>query len=52
MVKVVLTVTPINQMIAMDLTKWALKAIDKLQRRSLWKGKEKVNSVFCLVSWQ
>lgn len=42
MVKVVLTVTPINQMIAMDLTKWALKAIDKLRRRSLWKGKEKL----------
>jgi len=52
MTKVVLTASVIHHLIAIDMLKWAIKAIDKKWRGYLWKGQEQANGGNCLVSWE
>ena len=50
--RVVLTATVIYLLIAVDLPKWVIRAIDKKQRGFLWRGQKKANGGKCLVAWE
>ena len=52
MVRFVLSAIPIYLLIAINVPKWFIKAIDKLRRGFLWKGREQANGGCCLVSWE
>ena len=51
LVRAVLTVIPIYHLMALDIPKWVIKAIDKIRRAFLWKGKAHVNGGHCVVAW-
>jgi hypothetical protein len=36
---------------ALDLLVWAIKAIEKVLRAFLWKGRKEANGGHCLLSW-
>ncbi|KAJ1283536.1 hypothetical protein BS78_03G135900 [Paspalum vaginatum] len=50
-VKVVLTSMPIYQMNALEFPPWTVRAVDKLRRGLLWKGRKAVNGGHCPVAW-
>jgi hypothetical protein len=52
LVKSVLTAIPVYQFIAVHCPKWVLKAIDKIHRDFLWKGRKCVQRGHCRVSWE
>ncbi|GJN06051.1 hypothetical protein PR202_ga23736 [Eleusine coracana subsp. coracana] len=35
----------------MNMLKWFIKAINKINKGFLWQGKERANSGCCLVAW-
>jgi hypothetical protein len=43
---------PIYLPIAMNTPKWVIKAIDKIRRGFIWKGRKEANGGSCLVSWE
>ncbi|GJN40234.1 hypothetical protein PR202_gb29418 [Eleusine coracana subsp. coracana] len=43
---------PIYLFIAMNVPKWFLKAINKINRGFLWQGREQANGGCCLVAWK
>lgn len=47
----VLTSMIIYLAMAIDLPVWALKAIDKVRRGFLWKGRKDVKGGHCLIAW-
>lgn len=51
-VRFVLCATPIYVLIAIKVPKWFIKAVDKLRRAYLWKGRKQINGGSCLVAWE
>jgi hypothetical protein len=52
LVKSVLSAIPVYHLIALQCHKWVIKAIDKIRRGFLWKGRKNIKGGHCLVGWQ
>lgn len=52
LVKAVLMAIPLHVLIALNVPKWFIKAIDKFRRGFLWKGKAEAKGGHCPISWE
>jgi hypothetical protein len=50
LVNSVLSGIPVYLLIALNVPSWVLKAIDKIRKAFLWKGRKEVNGGSCLVA--
>jgi len=50
-VQSMLTTTLVYSATALDLPPWCLKAMDKLRRNFLWRGRKEANGSHCLIAW-
>ena len=48
----VLTAMLVYLVMAIDLPQWATKAIDKIRRSYLWRGRKEARGGHCLVAWE
>ena len=51
-VQFVLTAMLVYLLMAIDFQPWAIKAIDKIRRGFLWRGRKDVQGGHCLVAWE
>jgi hypothetical protein len=51
LVKAVLTAIPIYHLLVLQCPKWVIKAIDKIRRGFLWKGRKDIKGGHCVVGW-
>ena len=51
-VRFVLSALPIHVLIALNVPKWFIKAINKIRRAFLWKGRKEVQGGCCFVAWE
>jgi hypothetical protein len=49
-VRFVLLAIPVYLFIAMNVSKWVIKAIDKVRKGFMWRGTKEVNGGRCLVA--
>lgn len=52
LVKAMLTAIPIYVLLAIDVPKWFIKAINKSRRQFLWAGRKQLSGGHCPVNWQ
>jgi len=52
LVRFVITTIPIYLLIAIRVPKWFIRAVDKIRRSFLWKGRKEINGGSCLVAWE
>lgn len=50
-VQFVLTAMLVYLIMAIDLPPWAIKAIDKIRRAFLWRGRKDAKGRHCLIAW-
>jgi len=51
MVWFVLSDIPVHFLIAMNVSKWVIKVIDKIRRNFMWRGRKEANGGHCLLAW-
>lgn len=51
-VQFVMTARVIYLAMAMDLPPWAVKAMEKLQKGFLWRGRKEAKGSHCLLAWR
>lgn len=52
LVRTLLMATTVYMLIAMDIPKWAVKAMEKIIRAFLWRGHCKARGSHCPITWE